>query len=88
MAALVPLYVYSVDASNIWRMTDRELLCGLFRYGGAELHFLDGRLKITNMAVAESSIAEVIDILSAPKPEDKANPKPRTMADTETSVSR
>lgn len=89
LAALVPVYSYSVDASNIRRMTDRELLFGLFRYGGAELHFLDGRPKITNMAVAENRIAEVIGLLlSAPEPENNANPKARTMADSEMSASR
>ena len=63
VAALAPLYACALDGSTIRRLTDEELLHGLFRKDGAELHLRDGRPPITFIAVKESSVGEVIEVL-------------------------
>ena len=63
LAALIPLFVYKVDGVNVRRLTDAELKGGLFRHGGEDLHFLDGRAPITHIAVQRSRMAEVIAML-------------------------
>jgi hypothetical protein len=63
LAALIPLFVYKVDGINVRRLTEAELKGGLFRHGGEDLHFLDGRAPITHIAVQHSRMAEVIAML-------------------------
>jgi hypothetical protein len=72
MAALAPLYVHSADGMNIRRLTQKELRSGNFRKGGRELHFVDGRPPIHNIAVQNGSVAEVVRLLgSAVNGEDR-----------------
>jgi hypothetical protein len=77
IAALVPLYVYSLNAAEIYRLTDRELLLGVFHKDGAELRFRDGRPTIKNIAVAENRIAEVASLLKS-----AAGQEPSSAADS------
>jgi hypothetical protein len=65
MAALAPLYVYSGDGTSFRRVTEEELRSGHFRKGGRELHFIDGRAPIDNIAVLNGSVAEVVRLLSS-----------------------
>jgi hypothetical protein len=65
MAALAPLYTHSADGTNIRRLTEEELRSGHFRKGGGELHFMDGRPPIQNLAVPHRSVADVVRLLNS-----------------------
>jgi hypothetical protein len=65
LAALAPLYTHNADGSEVRRLTDEELLSGVFRRGGAELHFANGRPAITNIAATNRAIQEVAGILAS-----------------------
>ena len=65
LAALIPLFVYTTDGANVRQLTDAELKGGLFRRGGEDLAFLDGRTPIANIAVQHKRMAEVIAMLQA-----------------------
>jgi hypothetical protein len=65
MAALAPLYTHSADGTNFRRLTEEELRAGNFRKGGGELHFIDGRPPIDNIAVPNGSMEEVVRLLSS-----------------------
>jgi hypothetical protein len=65
MAALAPLYTHSTDGTNIRRLTEEELRSGHFRKGGGELHFIDGRAPIDNIAVPNGSVEEVVRLLNS-----------------------
>ena len=64
IAATVPIYEYSDDPSVPPRMLLDCLSGGLFRNGGRELHFLDGRSTITLVAVQAEDVARVIAMLN------------------------
>jgi hypothetical protein len=64
MAALVPLYAYSIDGESVRRLADEELLAGHFRFDGRELHFLNGRSPIGNIAVTPGGVEEIIALLT------------------------
>jgi hypothetical protein len=75
MAALAPLYTHSADGMSIRQLTEKELRSGNFRKGGGELHFIDGRPPIDNIAVAHRSVGEVVRLLSsAVNGEDRQSP--------------
>ena len=75
VAALAPLYTHSSDGTNIRQLTEEELRSGNFRNGGRELHFIDGRPPIDNIAVPERSVGEVVRLLSsAVNGEDRQHP--------------
>lgn len=65
MAALAPLYTHSADGTSFRRLTQEELRSGHFRKGGRELHFIDGRAPIDNIAVPNGSVAEVVRLLGS-----------------------
>jgi hypothetical protein len=44
-------------------LAPEELACGFFRHGGKELHFLDGRAPILELAVTRESIERAADAL-------------------------
>ena len=73
LAALAPLYTHNADGSEVRRLTDEELLSGVFRRGGAELHFKDGRPAVTNIAATDDAIQEVARILASAE-EDAQQP--------------
>ena len=79
MAALVPIYVYALDGSDVRLMTDEELRTGFFRKDGGELYFIDGRAPLTCIAVRHDAIGEVTRLLaSAVDGEDGARELLRT----------
>jgi hypothetical protein len=65
IAALVPLYTHSDDGTHFRRLMEQELRSGTFRKGGAELHFIDGRAPIVNLAVPHASVEDVVRLLSS-----------------------
>jgi hypothetical protein len=65
MAALAPLYTHSTDGTNIRRLMEEEIRSGNFRRDGEELHFVDGRPPIENIAVTQGSVEEVVRLLNS-----------------------
>lgn len=64
LAALAPLYTHNSDGSEVRRLTDEELLSGVFQRDGAELHFTDGRPPVKNIAATHHAIEQVTGILA------------------------
>jgi hypothetical protein len=56
MAALVPLYGRKTGEQELRPLTEGELLSGRFRNEGAELHFLDGRAPLLDIAATHHGI--------------------------------
>jgi hypothetical protein len=76
VAALAPLYTHSSDGTNFRRLMEEELRSGNFRKSGRELHFIDGRPPIDNIAVPNRSVGEVVRLLSsAVNGEDRQDPE-------------
>lgn len=65
-AALAPVYTHNADGSAVRQITHQDLISGVFRKNGAELHFLDGRSPIVNIAVTNDAISIVTDALLVP----------------------
>ena len=67
IAATVPVYEYAADRSAQTRaLTKRALEGGLFRDGGRELRFIDGRSAKRDLAVNATDIACVVSLLRDP----------------------
>jgi len=49
----------------IHRVAPDDLLTGIFRRGGAELHFRDGRAAVTHLAVTRGGLGHVLSLLTA-----------------------
>jgi hypothetical protein len=65
MAALVPLYVRASGEHEFRRLTDEELLSGIFHSDGGELHFRDGRAPLRDIAATHHGIEEVVRVLAS-----------------------
>lgn len=61
VSALVPLFV--ADGQTSRQLSEAELDKALFRMGGAEMYFTDGRSPMHRLAVTPDGIAKVIRIL-------------------------
>jgi hypothetical protein len=83
VAALVPVYTYSDDGEIIRRLTDEEMVTGHFRKDGEELNFLNGRPVIKNLAVAQTSVEEVVRLLTSANSQPRM-PEPLPPSDRET----
>jgi hypothetical protein len=71
MAALVPMYAYCPGNSReLRRLSAEELLTGSFLHGSHELHFVDGRASVVDVAVESAAVLEVIATLRTPAPAD------------------
>lgn len=76
MAALAPLYTHNAEGTSFRRLTEEELGSGNFRKGGRELHFVDGRPPIDNIAVPNRSVGEVVRLLSSAVNGEDRSPQP------------
>jgi len=65
MAALVPLYGRADGAEDLRRLTQQELLSGVFAQDGGELHFRDGRAQLRDISATHDGIAEVVRVLAS-----------------------
>jgi hypothetical protein len=65
MAALVPLYGRAGGEEEFRRLTQEELLSGVFRNEGGELHFRDGRPPLRDIAATHHGIDEVVRVLAS-----------------------
>ena len=65
MAALVPLYGRTGGGEEFRRLTQEELLSGVFLKQGGELHFRDGRLPVRDIAATHHGIDEVVRVLAS-----------------------
>lgn len=65
IAAMVPIFTHDIGGQSLRRLSDEELLTGLFRAGGKEMHFIDGRQALTTLSVAPPAIEQVITALRA-----------------------
>lgn len=63
VAALLPLFTN--DAQGFRRLSEDELLKGLFRDGGRKMVFIDGRAAIHALAVSANGVERVSQALSA-----------------------
>jgi hypothetical protein len=63
IAAMCPIYVYEADGRAVRQLSEQEVARGLFRNGARELHFIDGRPSVRNLAVATASIEAVLKAL-------------------------
>lgn len=66
IASAVPVYEYFDDPDWRPRRLTRACLDGVFRDGGAELRFVDGRRSKRRLAVRADDIECVIDMLNYP----------------------
>lgn len=66
IAATVPIWEYSDDPSTLARPLRNAAGSGVFRKGGRELHFLDGRPAKRLLAVQADDINCVIEMLQHP----------------------
>ena len=67
IAAIVPIYEYSQDPGRLPQsLMARSMRGGLFRRGGKELHFLDGRPSKHLLAVRADDVASAIEVLKQP----------------------
>jgi len=64
MAALVPLYGRAGSGEEFRRLTQEELLSGVFFNEGSELHFRDGRAPLREIAATHHGIDEVVRVLA------------------------
>jgi hypothetical protein len=57
--------MYAMDEGNCAprRLSPRDLSSGHFRHGGGELHFLDDRSPITDIAVTQDCIEKAVNAL-------------------------
>jgi hypothetical protein len=46
------------------RLSREELAAGIFRHGATELHFLDDRPMLTNIAVSRESVQKTIKVIA------------------------
>ena len=65
MAALVPLYGRADGEEDFRRLTQEELLSGVFAKDGEELHFRDGRAPLRDIAATHHGIEEVVRVLAS-----------------------
>ena len=63
IAELWPIYVYEGDGSTSRQLTREEVAKGLFRRGAKELHFVDGRAPIRNLAVSARVVKAAVATL-------------------------
>ena len=68
VAAMRPIYAYEGDGSSLRRIYDEELSGCLFRGGGREMYFIDGRCPVHGLAVAAEDVPLVIQALKARLP--------------------
>jgi hypothetical protein len=64
-----PIYAYAHTASSLRQITKEELCGAIFRAGGQEMHFVDGRPPIRHLAADANHISAVIQALKAAAPE-------------------
>ena len=62
LSVLAPLFVLE-SATSARRLSEEELDKALFRKGGTEMYFADGRAPISNLAVTADGVAKVLRIL-------------------------
>jgi hypothetical protein len=65
VGALVPLYARADGEQEFRRLRQDELLSGLFRKEGAQLHFPDGRAPLRDIAATHLGIEEVVRALAS-----------------------
>ncbi len=63
IAAMCPIYVYEADGRAVRKLSEQEVSRGLFRNGARELHFIDGRPSVRNLAVSTGTIEAVLSAL-------------------------
>jgi hypothetical protein len=66
VSALVPMLVIENGVAR--DLSERELHTALFRDGGQEMHFADGRPPIATLAISRDAIARVLRILTGAAP--------------------
>jgi len=68
VAAMIPLYEYPPEPSGPARALNRsEVEGGVFRNGGRELRFINGRPAKYNLAVSANDIAAIVALLKDPE---------------------
>ena len=67
IAASVPVYEYSDNPSQRPRLLFRSDRDGLFRHGGRELHYLNGKPAKRHLAVSANDVNCVIAMLKDPE---------------------
>ena len=65
VSAMAPLYSYTVDRGRVRRLGAPELKGGFFCDGGKNIHFLDGRPEVRNLAVTSQAITTAMTALAA-----------------------
>jgi hypothetical protein len=62
LSVLAPMFVLE-SATSARRLSDADLHKALFRKGGSEMYFVDGRAPIDNLAVTAEGMAKVLRVL-------------------------
>jgi hypothetical protein len=63
LSRLVTLYAISEDRQQIRRLTREDIAGGVFRDGGRELYFADGRQIIRGLAVTRNALKGAIEVM-------------------------
>ena len=66
MGATVPIYEYFEPPSRLPKILTRVAQEGIFRCGGRELHFLDGRPTKQLLAISAGDVERVLEMLEHP----------------------
>ena len=67
IAGTVPIYEYADDPSQRPRLLIKSNSDGLFRHGGRELHYLDGRPAKRHLAISADDVNCVVATLNDPE---------------------
>lgn len=65
IAELAAVYIYDTDGSSLRRISDDELRGALFQDGAKSISYVDGRKRITNLAVSIKDVEAIIGTLLA-----------------------
>ena len=65
IAELAAVYIYDTNGSSLRRLSDDELRGALFQDGAKRISYVDGRKRITNLAVSIKEVEAVIGKLIA-----------------------
>ena len=70
MSSMARLYTYDPARPDATRpLSQDELRGGLFRNGGREVHFHDGRQPLQNMAISHADLGKVLSALQQTSPQ-------------------
>jgi hypothetical protein len=65
IAMLCPIYTHDDTGGGLRMLTQDEISIGVFRRGARELHFVDGRPAVFNLAVPADKVPSIVSAINA-----------------------